>query len=310
MNKIKIPALIMLQGLPGCGKTKVAQKYIELAERPTKVHSLKAVWAELYGDRVVQPNLLTKCYREIHSRIKNDLRNGFDVIYDAPNIKKSQRYGFIQELKGILCIKYCICIVTPYEVCLKTNSENAKKLSEDVIKEMYMNWQPPDFSDGFDDIDICYFAPEHTDNDWTIKSLASQMRDFDQENEHHKFTLGNHCLLARNYINEMYPDNHLLAMAAYLHDNGKIFTKTKDGDRNSHYYQHHSVGAYNSMLYLINEDFSTQEIIYISNLIYYHMHPYTSWKQSEKSEAKCRRRIGEEMFTDIKRLNEADIFAH
>lgn len=50
--------------------------------------------------------------------------------------------------------------------------------------------------------------------------------------------------------------------------------------------------------------------LYIANLIYYHMHPYMSWKQSEKSMMKDRRRIGETMYQDIMRLHEADLAAH
>ena len=49
-------------------------------------------------------------------------------------------------------------------------------------------------------------------------------------------------------------------MAALLHDQGKIMTKSRinskgEDDGNCHYYQHHCVGAYNSIFYTINAGF-------------------------------------------------------
>ena len=100
-----------------------------------------------------------------------------------------------------------------------------------------------------------------------------------------------------------------------LHDNGKAFTKTYinakgENDGQAHYYQHQCVGAYDSMFYLDAAGYKTEEKVYISNLIYYHMHPYMSWQQSQKAMNRDRNLIGEKMFSDILKLHDADISAH
>ena len=60
----------------------------------------------------------------------------------------------------------------------------------------------------------------------------------------------------------------------------------------------------------MNNCYSPKDIIYVSNLIYYHMHPYMSWKQSEKAKERDRKLLGDEMFNDVLRLHEADVAAH
>lgn len=254
-------------------------------------------------------------FMELHRRIKKDLRNGIDVIYDATNISKKRRVAFLRELTNIPCYKVCISVMTPYDVCLKLNAGRERNVPDYVIKKMYMNWQPPSYDEGFDGITVCYINVDESENDFNISTLIKKMKDFDQENHHHAFTLGEHCSAAQKYIDENYPGNTLLSMAALLHDNGKIFTKTRlnargidDGD--CHYYQHHSVGAYDSMIYLDKAGYEVDDILYIANLIYYHMKPYTDWKQSRSVEHRIRIMVGEKFFDDIMALHDADANAH
>lgn len=309
-----MPTFFMFVGIPGCGKSTIAEEIKKSSDREIKIHSSDALRKELFGDEDVQDKN-AELFNELHTRIKNDLRNGFDVIYDATNINRKRRYGFLQELKNIPCLRVCICVVTPYELCLKFNAERTRNVPIDVIKRMYMNWQPPEYSEGFDNILLCGVGLSESNNDWSITTLVEKMKDFDQENSHHALTLGEHCSAAQKYIDENYPDNHRLSIAALLHDNGKIFTKTHinargEDDGDCHYYQHHSVGAYDSILYLFNEGYETNDIIYISNLIYFHMHPYMSWKQSKSVERRTKIMLGEDLYDDIMKLHEADLAAH
>lgn len=238
-----MPTFFMFVGIPGCGKSTIAEEIKKSSDREIKIHSSDALRKELFGDEDVQDKN-AELFNELHTRIKNDLRNGFDVIYDATNINRKRRYGFLQELKNIPCLRVCICVVTPYELCLKFNAERTRNVPIDVIKRMYMNWQPPEYSEGFDNI-------------------------------------------TKTHINARGED---------------------DGD--CHYYQHHSVGAYDSILYLFNEGYETNDIIYISNLIYFHMHPYMSWKQSKSVERRTKIMLGEDLYDDIMKLHEADLAAH
>lgn len=113
----------------------------------------------------------------------------------------------------------------------------------------------------------------------------------------------------------MKPQDRALLTAALLHDIGKPYTQSKlnaKGEDNGecHYYQHHCVGAYESMLYTKNMGYSDDEIIRVANLIYYHMCPYMAWKASNKARERDRKSLGEEMYNDILLLHEADVCAH
>lgn len=100
---------------------------------------------------------------------------------------------------------------------------------------------------------------------------------------------------------------------------GKLFTKSRingkgEEDDYCHYYQHHCVGAYECLTCF---DFSgaltgkdIYDAFYTANLIYYHMHPYLSWSQSNKAKNKDKYLIGKQMFSDVMLLHEADVKGH
>ena len=115
------------------------------------------------------------------------------------------------------------------------------------------------------------------------------------------------------------PREENLWVAASLHDIGKLFTKSRingkgEEDDYCHYYQHHCVGAYECLTCF---DFSgaltgkdIYDAFYTANLIYYHMHPYLSWSQSNKAKNKDKYLIGKQMFSDVMLLHEADVKGH
>ena len=107
-------------------------------------------------------------------------------------------------------------------------------------------------------------------------------------------------------------------MAALLHDVGKLDTKTKFNSRGVedgeyHYYNHNCAGSYSSMFYFNNIETVWNKpcpMSDVTNYIYYHMHPYLAWKQSERAKERDRKLLGDKMFNDIMLLHEADLAAH
>lgn len=324
MNTLKrsmpnVPLMIMLVGLPGSGKSTFAQNItITEDDRGNKpiIHSSDGLRKELFGDEAMQGDN-NKLFTELHRRIKADLIAGKDVIYDATNISKKLRMHFLNGLKNVSCTPICLCMMTTYDTCLRNNDKRERKVPAETIKRMLMNWQPPHYSEGFEEIRYIFSnLDDGYANKFTIRNFFELANDFEQENKHHTLTLGEHCAKAATYIQEHCADNFPLLIASMLHDNGKLHTKTRtnakgveDGD--CHYYQHHSYGAYECLFYLYYaSQFSEQEMTYIANLIYYHMHPYCQWKQSEKALNKDKKLLGNELFNDIMLLHDADLYAH
>lgn len=313
----KTPILFMMCGLPGSGKSTCVDNIECDGEKPI-VHSSDKLREELYGNENVQEHN-GELFVELHRRIKEDLKAGHNVIYDATNLSKKRRIAFLNELKNINCKHYCVVVLTPYDKCIKQNLMRDRIVPREVIFRMYKNFQPPAYFEGWDKI-ILAFNLDEDDSEvrWDLETLFEGdcgIDSFQQENKHHALTLGMHCRKAHEYIQQNNPENKRLAFAALIHDEGKIVTKSRlnskgEDDGNCHYYQHHCCGAYDSFFYSLRYGFSEEDMIYISNLIYFHMHPYLEWQQSESVKRRHRIQFGEQFYEDVMLLHEADLYAH
>ena len=308
------PLMIVMVGLAGSGKSTLAKDILiernGVMERP-HIHSSNDLRVELLGD-INDQDHNQDVFRELHKRVKEDLKNGIDVIYDATNLNKKRRAAFNRELTRIPCDKVCICVATPYEQCLLNRENSDRKIPKSEMRRMYQHWTPPHSHEGFDKIIISYGCVNF--HNYDIDNEITALSKIDHENAHHTLSIGDHCSQASKFLLDKGCDEKLV-LTALLHDIGKKFTKTyinsrgeKDGE--AHYYQHQHVGAYDSLFYTKNLGLCTEDQLEISNLIYYHMHPHMSWKQSNKSMNRDRRFIGDEMFHNIMTIHEADAYAH
>lgn len=285
-QNVQAPNFIMVVGLPGSGKS----TYIEQNYPTYYIHSSDDIREELTGD-VNNQDVNKKVFEILHKRVKEDLKQGKDVIYDATNISWKRRKGFLQELNKISCYKECILIATPYEICLERNYMRNRVVPNFVIERMYRNFDIPWYNEGWDNIKVVYTAD-------TFKTFYGNPFDFiydnlnyDQESKWHKCSLGVHSALTFLYVALKKWDLTKLNRnetihAAALHDCGKLFVKSfKDSRGNdsdfAHYYNHENVGAYNSLFYEKAEEVDS---LFVAALIRYHMilHFFKDWKASTK----------------------------
>ena len=79
--------LITLVGLAGSGKSTYAKTLSD--KYGYKIHSSDALRKEMFGDENANSREQNeRMFAELHRRIKDDLKNGINVIYDATNINK------------------------------------------------------------------------------------------------------------------------------------------------------------------------------------------------------------------------------
>ena len=313
-----IPKLFVLCGLPASGKSTYAK---ELANKyDANIHASDSIREELSGD-INNQNINDLVFKTLHRRVKDDLANGKNCIYDATNINYKRRMAFLQELNKIPCEKICILMATPYEECLKNNANRERKVPEEVIERMYRHFDVPDIFEGWRDIQIVY-APNSEGKYGSPYAWIENYNDYNQENTHHCLTLGEHCLKAYNYIKTKSKDKTIsfypneLEMATLLHDCGKPFCKTFTNNKGkateqAHYYNHERCGAYDSLFYDYSNYNSGIIPLYIAILIRLHMMPYF-WEKdnNEKMKNKYRNMWGYILYDDIMLLHEADKNAH
>ena len=304
---MNMPNLIVLVGLPASGKSYKSQELAK--EYNATVFSSDDLRQEIFGDIDHQEDN-DKLFKELHKRIKECLASSNSAIYDACNISYKRRMAFLQELNKIPCEKICVVMATPYEECLKRNAERERKVPEYVIERMYKNFYIPWYIEGWDNIYIEY--SDNSKNSFgTPKEWIATAMNFNQDNPHHKLTLGEHCLkVSQLVLNDVVykdtPNTMELKYAGMLHDEGKIFTKNYIDSRgnsseHAHYYQHHCCGAYDSLFF----EFPANHL-YVAILILWHMRPYMAWDLSEKSKSKDKKLFGKRLFDDIILLNKAD----
>ena len=311
---------IMMVGLVGSGKSTKAQKLAE--EYNANIYSSDAIREELSGD-INNQDINDLVFKTLHKRVKEDLQNGKNCIYDATNISYKKRMAFLRELKNIPCAKICVLMATPYQECLKHNASRDRVVPEEVIERMYKNFNIPFFYEGWNQIIVDYGEKEYHGYYGYPTSLMELTMGFDQNNKHHTLSLGEHLRsTAHNlpcYHNEEFDIyEYALIIAAILHDGGKIFTKDFHNGKgepteDAHYFNHNNVGAYDSLFYndkmIGNND--SWVWLYISVLIMWHMQPYF-WEKdnNEKLHCKYRNLWGEELYQNIMKLHEADKKAH
>lgn len=299
MNK-----LIMMVGLPASGKSRQAKLIKEALNGETVIHASDELRKELFGD--TNDNTQNdKLFQELHKRIKEDLKSGKNVVYDATNINYKRRMAFLQEIKNIPCEKIAVVMATTYEDCLTQNQTRERQVPEHVIKRMYKNFYIPQYYEGWDDIKINWCKNYNLNHFDRLEYLSG----INQNNSHHTLTIGEHCdRCAENILYET--DNVNLYYAGLLHDFGKAFTKEYKNSKGeptdeAHYYQHHLVSAYESMFYLQNK--YDIEILSIAKLITWHMQPF--FMKEQKNIDKFIKMVGQDFYDNLMILHEADKLA-
>ena len=314
--EFKFPFMVMLVGLPGSGKSTAAKVFSE--RKDCVVLSSDAIREELYGN-VNDTEHNAKVFEVLHRRSRDLLRAGISVCIDSTNLSKKRRIHFLNSLKNINCDKVAAVCATSYEECLRRNLNRDRVVPEKVIRKMYTSFAPPHESEGFDKVwyILDYSNVEEIDSlSNYLNQVVEPLRRYDQHNEYHALTLGNHLDYTAQYVsnNPSCKSALCLILAAWLHDIGKPFTKTRrntkgEYDGNWHYYNHHCVSAYDAMV-LLTPYIGFYPLTDTINLIYYHMHPYREWTQSSKKKQKDLELLGSDFVERVYALHEADKAAH
>lgn len=298
--------LVMLVGIPGCGKSSVSSEYKEYGY---EVHSSDLIRKELYGSEEIQRRA-SEVFEILKQSVRKDLKNGNSCVIDATNLSRRRRISMLGSLSKYAATKICVVVLASPETCLIRNSERERKVPAEAVYKMLCSFETPYYYEGWDQINIVTSGEPYV-------FPREEAAVFAQDNPYHKLTLGEHMTAARDYCSE-HGFSEAVCEAAWYHDIGKLYTKRFMNSRGepsetAHFYGHENYSAY---LYLCeklltgNSDSGLENVLYIANLINWHMRPLNAWKHTPVREEKDRKLIGESMYRDLMQLNQADRDAH
>lgn len=305
MNSIR-PKFIMPVGIPGSGKTNYCKAY--KAENPNTIHlsSDEIRMAATNNGPKYTKEENNFVFKYMSDEALKELNNGNNVLYDATNLTRKSRRMILERLP-----KYCeisaIIFAPTIEECIERDNqrEGLAKVGAGVIDKMVRRFQIPYYDEGFDSIDVI--------NNTSIDSHNSAVNTMktNHDNKHHKLSIYDHSIEARNYAANKNFDIAICRAAMY-HDVGKPYCKTfinKKGEASdeAHYYDHQNVGAYIYLSKMFVHNYLTHKIaidkqLFIGWLINNHMELYNNSKYIKS--------LPDFMRIPLEQLHECDVKAH
>ena len=143
------PILYILCGVPGCGKSTWANKFIH-EHQVENIHyvSRDEIRFAILKDGEDYFAHESEVFRQFAETLYNTLINGFSVIADATHLNHSSRAKLIHAIDNFGAVEYNIIYVyfnIPFEVCLERNAQRSGRtfVPEDTIRSMYNNMREP-----------------------------------------------------------------------------------------------------------------------------------------------------------------------
>lgn len=306
---MKVPVLVLV-GLPGSGKSTVANLVLKEGGLYRTIISSDAIRKELFGSESIQCNN-EQVFKIYYDRFVENLVRGDGVILDATNITiKARKHVFeaikkAQKLvKDLSVFTTALVINTPVERVVKQDRDRERTVGLSPIYKYLYSYQHPQKYEGFNEVRVFYDTFKYDKALNTALKLI--MANFDQNNPHHLYPLLTHC----ENVASNYDENDLVMyQAATFHDVGKLFTQTTDENGISHYKGHDSVGAY----YLVShpellEHYTPDELNEILFFVNFHMRAHSDFK-GEKAARKYKELFNNVRFTALMQFGEYDRIA-
>lgn len=320
--------LIVTVGLPASGKTSWVKGFTEdNKDKTIDIISSDKIREEIFKD-IGDQNHNNEVFDIMKRRTKESLSQGHVAVYEATNISSKRRRALLKELKRYYDKAICLFKYKNLLNCLVDNESRKKRVSSEVIKRMYRDFEIPHKNEGFDEIIVDFdektnlylsnkskggigflkdelLAIETYDD---YKRLLCQLGlnqcvDMPQDSKWHTLSLSKHMYFCFRAVREYHWHDINLVIASMLHDISKPKVRTEDEDKKyAHYYGHENASAYDVIDILLRYvRIDTEDILEIAWLIGNHMRI----KKNENTD-KLVEKIGYDNYVKLQILDNAD----
>lgn len=323
-----MPTVYIMVGIPASGKTTVARRKVK--EIPNTVHiSSDDIRETMFGSASNQRETHL-VFENMRAMTREALKLGKNVVYDATNLSRKRRMGFIKQLPKDTNVE-AIYVHTTLEQAKLWNSKRPRVVPEDVILRMYKNLQIPVKGEGYskvsiiwcgidpnDDVDLLSIIDGSLDHDELFKMLIDIFPNFadiynlPQDSSYHKYSASKHTFEVYKACLNDNPQGDIIDMdivdvmvACLLHDIGKGLTKSfhnRKGEKceYANYYQHENVSA--QMTFDFYKVFPYFDAGVVYQLCEFHMYLYDKNYNLDK----LKTLLGEDVYAKLLKLHEYD----
>lgn len=139
---------IMLVGLPGAGKSTIAQK---LVQEGYVWHSTDNIRNEL---NIHEIERITEVLDILTSRLLDDMQAGKNIVYDSTNLSRRRRIKVLEQIECFNYKKICYVVDTDIDTCKERNSHRTgySKVSDYEYDIMEHHYTKPTYKEGWDEI--------------------------------------------------------------------------------------------------------------------------------------------------------------
>ena len=276
--------------------------------------------------------IFTRLYKDLDKTVGDIYLNNIPyrpIYLDNTNMTIKERKETFRRIErwkksfvGLIFKVTAIVMATPFDLCLERVKEREKAtgkvIPEEVVYKYRARFNIPIYEEGFSEIKIIngITLEEITEvkcNDNKYATMMYRMINFDQENPHHKYTLGVHMAVCQGLVlkgEKKFHNRKCMYVASIVHDWGKYYTKSYNANGIGIYYNHGEVGTYELLadLSLIpQKDFTMNEILRVLAYVNYHMRPF-DWN-TKKALEKAYETYGGPLTEDLIEFNKIDIEA-
>lgn len=314
IKNTKDPVLVIMIGLSGSGKTTKAKLLSETLLNLNIQNILLSsddIRKELTGSEKNQ-TMNSQVFEVMQKRAVDYLKQGNVVIYDATNLTIKSRANIIHYIHNHKLEPKILAYVINtsfFQASLQNFFRKERIVPTEVLLKQRSQFQVPLKQEGIYEIvlDNMYKTTRETRLEAKQKIFYTyyhQMINIDQNNPHHSHSLLVHTVMVQEYM-KAHGASKILQDASFLHDIGKLVTRTTDENNISHYYGHANVGAemlLSNSVFL--QAYAVDELLELVALVNYHMDCFT-W-QNENTIQRKKDFFGEEFIQKLMLLHEGD----
>lgn len=138
----KRATLTVMVGLPASGKSTAAKALCSI-DPNLHLISTDGIRKELYGTEEEQGDP-AKVFNIAHKRVREELRKGNSVVFDATNVSERNRKSVLEQIPedSNVLVRFWL-MDTPLEECLRRNSARERVVPEEVIQRMASRFKKP-----------------------------------------------------------------------------------------------------------------------------------------------------------------------